>query len=126
MCLWFFVMVEFVTPNMGLTRRSSKEKLAKMAKDHNVKEPQVHILYHIVFNVLSYMAMIHLVVNTFGQMYSPVHCHEHMVQSKGEDAQSLNTTSSDESKSKILRPTFLEVDCHYETVDVMSLGFHEV
>ena len=39
MCLWFFIMVEFVIPNLGLTKRTSKEKLAKMAKDHKVKEP---------------------------------------------------------------------------------------
>jgi hypothetical protein len=79
LCLWFFIIIEFITPNLGLTRRLSKEKLAKLAKDHEVKEPEVHILYHIVFTIISYMAIMQVVVNFGGQIYSPVHCHEHMV-----------------------------------------------
>ena len=95
----------------------------------------MHILYHITFNLISYMAIIHLVVNTFGMMYSPVHCHEHMVSTKGaasESGANITETSSAESAqnstsgSKFIRPTFLEVDCHYEKIDALSLGFHEL
>lgn len=61
-------------------------------------------------------------------MYSPIHCHEHMAKTSDDENLALenSTETATSSKSKLLRPQFLEVDCHYEKVDVLSLGFHEV
>ena len=71
------------------------------------------------------MAIMQVVVNFGGQIYSPVHCHEHMVAQKANNAVNSTNEIVDNSALKLIRPTFLEVDCHYEQIDVFSLGFDE-
>ena len=123
MCVWFFVMSEFIIPNLGLEKKSkgNMEKALKAKKDHKVEKPVVHIVYHILFNILSYMAIMQIVINNMGLLYSPVHCHEKAGQA---DAELLNpvgnsTGEASEAASGMFRPHFLEVDCHYETVNAL-------
>lgn len=134
MCIWFFLMTEFIIPNLGLEKRSKSkmEKDLKMKKDHKVEPNKTHIIYFIIFNVLSYMAIIQVVINNLGLLYSPVHCHEHMGPTPDitvPGSLSGNNTAAaveQDSGNKLLRPHFMEVDCHYEKVNPLTLAFSEL
>jgi len=56
--VWFWILAEFITPNLGLQAKKKNAVQKLQNKDKEVKEPEVHIVYHMLFSCLSFMAFL--------------------------------------------------------------------
>ena len=75
-------MSEVIVPNCGLQAKK-KKGLAKLTKEERKMKLEnaesqtmedTHIVYFMIFNLLVYMAVLQLLVNMLGIMFTPVHC----------------------------------------------------
>ena len=68
------IVIEMGIPYIGLEDKRKKAKRSMEGQD-TTKTDDTHILYHILFMSLGYMAFLWVAIDQMQIIYSPLHCH---------------------------------------------------